>query len=94
MVLWKAALAGFVAMTISDIIGAAVVIFESRYQWFPAGVTDALGYLVGLLCSVLAIDSILEHGFRNKRSLVLVGAITVANFIGTALGVALVHYLS
>lgn len=94
MPLGRAAVAAFFAMTVSDIISTAMVIYESHYNWVAAGLCDVFGYLAGLLCSVLAIDSILQLGLRNKRSLVLIGAVTWANFIGTGLGVEIVKHLT
>lgn len=85
--LWKAALAAFVAMMIDDLVGTAMVVFESRFQWLPAGMCDVMGYIAGLACSLLAIDSILQNGIRNKRSIVLILVISVANFAGTIAGV-------
>jgi hypothetical protein len=94
MPLPKAALAAFVAMMVSDLIGTAMVVYEAHYLWLEAGLCDVFGYLAGLVCSVLAIDSILQLGFRNRRSLVLIAAVTMANFAGTALGVLIVRALS
>lgn len=94
MPLPRAAVAAFVAMMVSDLIGTAMVIFESRYLWLAAGLCDVFGYLAGLLCSVLALDSILQLGLRNRRSVVLIGSVTVANFAGTAVGVEIVRALT
>lgn len=91
--LWKAAVAAFVAMMVSDLIYTAMTVWEAHYDWLPAGFADVFGYLASLACSVLALDSILKNGIRNKRSLVLVAAVTMANFAGTALGVQLVKAL-
>lgn len=94
MSLPKAAIASFFAMMVSDIIGTAMVIYESHYAWVAAGLCDVFGYLAGLLCSVLALDSIMQLGLRNKRSLVLIASVTVANFWGTALGVEIVKHMT
>lgn len=92
--LWKATLLTFFAMCMQDILGTCMVVFESRLNWQFAGAFDVLGYLAGLVCSVLALDSILKNGWRNRRSLVLIGAVSVANFAGTAVGVLLVSRLT
>lgn len=94
MPLWKAAVAAFAAMLVSDIIGTAMVVYEAHYLWLPAGICDVFGYLAGLVCSVLAIDSVLQNGFRNRRSLVLIGAVSLSNFLGTALGVEIVKAMT
>lgn len=92
--LGRAMLASFLAMCVSDLIGTALVVYQSHYMWFEAGVSDVLGYIAGLICSVLALDSILCDGWRNRRSLLLIAAITAANFIGTSVGVLLLTHLT
>lgn len=94
MKLWKAALASFLAMMVTDLLATAMVIFESRFNAPAAGLLDVLGYLAGLVCSVLALDSILKDGWRNRRSLVIIGAVTIANYIGTSIGVTIVAALT
>ena len=94
MPIWKAALASFLAMCITDLLATAMVIFESRFNAPVAGMLDVLGYIAGLICSVLALDSILKDGWRNKRSLIIIGAITVANYVGTSVGVMIVSALT
>lgn len=94
--LWKVALLGFVAMCVQDLLGTAMVIFEAHFDAQLAGLMDVLGYIAGLACSVLALDSILANGWRNRRSLVIVGAVSAANYAGTTTGVligkALLHH--
>ena len=94
MKLWKAALASFLAMMVTDLLATAMVIFESRFNAPAAGLLDVLGYIAGLICSVLALDSILANGWRNKRSLVIIGAVTIANYVGTSVGVTMVSALT
>lgn len=88
--LWKACVWAFLAMFASDIISTAMVIFESHYDANLAGLSDVFGYIVSLVCSVLAIDSILQDGWRNKRSLALIGVLSVSNYAGTVAGVYIV----
>ena len=92
--LGRAMLASFVAMCVSDLIGTALVVYQSHYLWVEAGLSDVLGYIAGLVCSVLALDSILRDGWRNKRSVALLAAITAANFVGTSIGVILLSHLT
>jgi hypothetical protein len=87
--LWKAAVLAFVSMCFQDILATAMVIFEARLNAPVAGLFDVTGYLAGLICSVLALDSILKDGWRNKRSLVIIAAVSLANFVGTFAGVAI-----
>lgn len=88
-----AAPASFIAMYVSDLIGTALVVYQSHYLWLEAGLCDVMGYLTGLVCSVLALDSILHDGWRNRRSLILLASVTLANFLGTANGVLLLRHL-
>lgn len=94
MPIWKAALASFLAMTITDCLATGMIIFESRFNAPAAGLLDVLGYIAGLICSVLALDSILKDGWRTKRSLIIIGAITVANYVGTSIGVMVVSAMT
>ena len=94
MSLTKAAILTFIAMCFQDVLGTAMVVYEADLNWKLAGIFDVTGYLAGLICSVLALDSILKDGWRNKRSIVLILSVTVANYIGTALGVIFVAHLT
>ena len=87
MKLWKVAALAFATMCLLDVLATCMVVFESHYNALLAGCFDVAQYLAGLVCSVLALDSILKSGWRNKRSLVIISAISAANFAGTILGV-------
>lgn len=90
----KAAVIAFAAMTAQDILNTTMVIFESHFDAPLAGVMDQLGWIAGLACSAIALDSILTNGWRNKRSLILIAAVSAANFAGTFSGVAIGHALT
>lgn len=92
--LWRAAALSFTAMCLQDIVGTGMVIYESRYQIVASGLCDVLQFLAGLICSSMALESIINDGWRTKRSLCLIGIITAANFVGTAVGVILVKRLT
>lgn len=85
--IWKVALVAFLAMCAQDVLGTAMVVFEAHYNAPLAGAMDVAGYFAGLICSVLALDSILKDGWRTRRSLVILAAVSVANFAGTYAGV-------
>ena len=87
--LWQIALLAFAAMAIQDVLATCMVIFEAHFNAPVAGLFDVTGYIAGLICSVLALDSILKDGWRNTRSLVIIGAVSLANFAGTFAGVAI-----
>lgn len=84
----------FGAMCLQDIVGTGMVIYESRYQIVASGVCDVLQFLAGLICSAMALESIINDGWRTKRSQVLIWTITAANFVGTAAGVIIVKALT
>jgi hypothetical protein len=94
MPLSRAALYSFIAMVFTDLVETAMVIWESEFIWWAAGICDVMGYIASLVCSVLALDSILRDGWRTRRSLVLIAVISLANFVGTGLGVALVAHIT
>lgn len=87
--IWKVALLAFLSMCASDVFATVMVVEEARLNAPIAGSFDVLGYLATLVCSVLALDSILKDGWRNKRSLIIIGVVSLANFAGTYLGVGI-----
>jgi hypothetical protein len=96
MKLWKVALLGFTAMMVNDLLMTSMVIFESRLNAPVSGLFDVAGWLTSLICSALAIEEIIKNGWRTRKSLTLIGAISIANFAGTWCGVlvgsALTHH--
>lgn len=93
MPLRKAVVVIFVAMFWQDILATSMVVFESRRGIWIAGIFDALGYFAQLACSALAIDSIVKHGWRNKRSVCLLISVTISNYLSTATGVFVAFWL-
>ena len=85
--LWKVALLAFVAMCAQDITGTCMVVFESRLNAPVAGLFDVLGWIAGLICAALAIEEIIKNGWRTRKSLTIIGAVSAANFLGTVGGV-------
>jgi hypothetical protein len=89
------AVVAFVAMCANDILGTCMVIFEARagagasvaVDSMLAGVFDVGGWIAGLICAALAIDEIIRNGWRTRKSLTIIGAVSAANFAGTILGV-------
>lgn len=88
MPLWKVALLAFVAMCADDLAFTIMTVSEAHYQALMAGCFDVIGWLFGLVCSALAIESIIREGWRTKRSLIIIAAVSAANFFGTIAGVA------
>ena len=92
--LWKVAVLAFVMMCLQDIMGTAMVVFESRLNAPVAGLFDVLGWICGLIFSALALEEIIKNGWRTRKSLTLIAAISLANFWGTWLGVAIASALT
>jgi hypothetical protein len=87
MKLWKVALLAFTAMCIQDLLATSMVVAEAHFRPFIAGSFDAAQWIAMLASSGLAIESIVKEGWRAKRSLVIIGSVTTANFVGTIIGV-------
>jgi hypothetical protein len=92
--LWKVALLAFVAMCINDVMATVMVIFESRYNAPAAGLFDMGGWIASLVCSALAIEEIVKNGWRTRKSMVIIAAVSMANFAGTFAGVAIASALT
>lgn len=85
---WVALLA-FVAMCVQDVLGTCMVIFEARLNGPVAGMFDTAGWLATLVCMGLSLDEVIKSGWRSRRSLTIIAAISVANFVGTVAGVSI-----
>lgn len=84
----KVAVAAFIAMCVQDVLGTCMVVFESKLNAPVAGLFDVAGWIAGLICSALALEEIIKNGWRTRRSLTIIAAVSLANFAGTFLGVA------
>lgn len=85
---WQLALLAAVAMIAQDLLLTWMVQAESRNRWVLAGLLDCAGFLAQVTTFGVSIDAIVKHGL-NRQTLVVLGALTVANFIGTGLGTLL-----
>lgn len=92
MATWKVATLAFLAMCFQDVLATVMVIQESHYDWQTAGLFDAAAYIFGLACLALAFDP--KDGFFNRRSATIIGAVSVANYFGTMLGVLISQALN
>lgn len=90
----RVALLAFAAMFANDVLMTSMVVFEAHYNALLAGLFDVLGWVASLTCSALAIEEIIKHGWRSKKSLTIIAAISLANFSGCFVGVALGRLLS
>lgn len=89
MKLWTVAALAFAAMCVQDVMATCMVIFEARLNGPVAGLFDAVGWLAALTCSALAIEEIVKNGWRTRKSLTIIAAVSAANFAGTVTGVAI-----
>jgi hypothetical protein len=87
--LWVVALWAFGSMCVQDVLGTGMVIFESRFNAPVAGLFDVTGWIAGLICSALALEEIIKNGWRTRKSLTIIAAVSLANFVGTYAGVAI-----
>jgi len=98
MPLRKAAWLAFAAMMVQDLLATIMVVFESQggsaHSWstvvgdaFIAGMFDVGGWIAGIICLSLSVESIISQGWRTRRSLTLIGAVSLANLMGTLAGV-------
>lgn len=92
--LWRVALLAFAAMCLNDILGTCMVVYEAELNWKLAGIFDVTGWIAGLICSALAIEEIVKNGWRTRKSLTIIAAVSLANYIGTAIGVLAVARLT
>lgn len=89
MKLWKVALLAFAAMCVQDVMGTCMVIFESRLNAPVAGLFDVAGWIATLVCSALALEEIIKNGWKTRKSLTIIAAVSIANFVGTVMGVSI-----
>ena len=92
--LWKVAVLAFAAMCVQDVLGTCMVVMESRLNAPMAGLFDVTGWIAGLICSALALEEIIKNGWRTRKSLTIIFAVSAANFAGTYWGVWLSHTLT
>lgn len=77
----------FAAMCAQDLLATVMVVFESRYNWLGAGLFDMAQWITWLVSSTIALDEVLDGGWRSRRARVVIAAVSAANFAGTAAGV-------
>jgi hypothetical protein len=92
--LWRVALLAFVAMCVQDVLGTCMVVFEAHFNAPVAGLFDVLGWIAGIICAALALEEIIKNGWRTRKSLTIIGAVSLANFTGTYAGVSIASVLT
>jgi len=87
------ALYAAVAMVASDIVGALLTQAEARDRALLAGGLDSAGWLVAIFTTIWSVNAVNSHDLALK--IVVLGAVTLANFVGswsgTKLGKRFVH---
>ena len=82
------ALLAALAMIAQDLLLTWMTQSEARNRWVLAGLLDSAGFLAQIVTFGVSIDAIVTHGL-NASTLVILAALTVANFVGTGLGTLL-----
>ena len=80
------ALLAFLAMFATDVVGTIMVIAESDRNALLSALGDTIGYLLGFVCNALALGSYVKYGL-TPSTLIIIGAVSLANFSGTWSGV-------
>jgi hypothetical protein len=88
MTTWQLALVASLAMIAQDLLLTWLTQAEARNRWALAGFLDCGGFLAQVTTYGVSIDAIVTHGL-GSRTLIVLGALTVSNFIGTGLGTLL-----
>ena len=76
------------AMIAQDLLLTWMVQGEARDKWVLAGRVDCVGFLAQITTYGVSIDSIIKYGLTG-RTLWVLGALTIANFVCTGLGTLL-----
>jgi len=82
------ALIAALAMVGQDITATYMVVAEARGNAVPAGLGDAVQWLFAFATGSIAYSAVIRHGW-TAHTFLIVGAITVANVVGTIAGVRL-----
>ena len=85
---WQLALVASLAMVAEDVLLTWLTQAEARNRWVLAGFLDCAGFLAQVTTFGVSIDAIVKGGL-DSRTLIVLGALTVANFCGTGLGTLL-----
>ncbi len=88
MTTWQLALVASAAMIAQDLLLTTLTQAEARDRWVLAGFLDCGGFLAQVTTYGVSIDAIVTHGL-GTRTLIVLAALTVSNFVGTGLGTLL-----
>lgn len=91
---WKLGLLAFAAMFAQDLLYTCMVVMESNFHPVAAGLFDDVSWFAWLASSGIAVETVIKNGWRTKKSVTIIAAITLANFLGTVTGVGIAKVLS
>lgn len=74
-------------MVVQDILGVLMVQAEARNRGWLTGTFDSLGWLAAIFTTTLSVTALQGHDTTLK--VVVVAAVTAANFAGSLIGVAI-----
>lgn len=81
------ALYAAIAMIAQDIIAVPLVQAEARNRAVLAGILDTLGWLVMITTTYISVNTL--QGHDTKEKVLVIVAVSCANFIGTYTGTKL-----
>lgn len=81
-----------VAMLVQDVFGAAMVLLEAKEHGWVAGALDSGMWLFGILTTSISVTALQGHDTVEK--VMVLGLVSVANVVGTRLGVWMGHLLN
>ena len=85
---WVLCVLGSIAMIGQDVTLTFMVQAEARDRWVIAGLMDCVGFALQIATFGVSIEAIVKHGLTSQ-TLIILAALTVANFVGTGLGTLL-----
>lgn len=81
-------LAAFAAMFAQDVLGTSMVIFEAHYNATWAAIMDQAQWMTAIVSQGLTLESIINDGWRSRRTWAIFAVVSAANVLGTYSGVA------
>jgi len=74
-----------IAMVFEDVLSVLLVQAEARDRAVLSGVLDSIAWAFSMVVTVATVD--VMQGHHNSVKVLAVGAITIANFVGSLVGV-------
>lgn len=87
------ALWAFLAMTVQDLGGTAMVIAEAHFNALAAACCDQVQWMAGIIITVFGLGDLIRERRITKQTVVAFLSISAGNIIGTYTGVDLLGHL-